>query len=125
MILEVLYFDGCPMWQPAFARLQEVLVEEGLPWRAEVIKIRDQADAYRHKFIGSPTVRVDGRDVGADAWPPTDYGFGCRIYQYEGKISGVPSKEMLRSALHGKLGGAATPAASTCGCCTYKTERNC
>ncbi|HEY4782920.1 MAG TPA: hypothetical protein VIH54_13965 [Chthoniobacterales bacterium] len=85
------------MWQPAFARLQEVVVEEGLPWRAEVIKIRDQADSYRHKFVGSPTIRVDGCDVDADAWPRTNYGFGCRSYQDEGKIFGLPSKEMLRS----------------------------
>jgi hypothetical protein len=83
------------MWQPAFARLQEVVVEEGLPWPAEVIKIRDQADSYRHKFVGSPpsawmaATPTLGRGLTTDS--------GCRSYQDEGKISGLPSKEMLRS----------------------------
>jgi hypothetical protein len=39
----------------------------------------------------------DGCDVDADAWPRTNRGFGCRSYQDEGKISELPSKEMLRS----------------------------
>jgi hypothetical protein len=85
------------MWQPVFARLQEVVVEEGLPWRAEVIKIRDQADSYRHKFVGS----LPSAWMAATSTPTLGRGLttdlGCRSYQDEGKISGLPSKEMLRS----------------------------
>ena len=106
MKVELLYFDGCPVWEPAFTRLQEVLVEERLPWQAELIKIGDQADAYRHRFVGSPSIRLDGRDIDANVWPRTDYGFGHRIYQEGDRLSGIPPKEMIRSALHGKFGDA-------------------
>jgi hypothetical protein len=83
------------MWQPAFARLQEVVVEEGLPWRAKLSRSAIKRTLIDTSSFGSPTIRVDGCDV--DAWPRTDYGFGCRSYQDEGKISGLPFKEMLRS----------------------------
>jgi catechol 2,3-dioxygenase-like lactoylglutathione lyase family enzyme len=37
--------------------------------------------AQTERFLGSPTVRVDGRDVEPDAETRTDHGIKCRIYR--------------------------------------------
>jgi hypothetical protein len=75
------------------------------------------------RFVGSPSIRLDGRD--ANVWPRTDYGFGRRIYQEGDRLSGIPPKRMIRSALHGKFGDApALPVASTHRCCSCEPERS-
>lgn len=51
------------------------------------------------KFPGSPTLRINGEDIEIGADGMDNYAVGCRIYQEEGKPSGVPSKEMIRQAL--------------------------
>ena len=61
------------------------------------VHTHEQAEALR--FPGSPTIRVDGRDVdpvGAEA-PPA---LACRIYRLpDGRVSPVPSREQLEEAL--------------------------
>jgi hypothetical protein len=42
--------------------------------------IIDQAAAEQARFPGSPTVRVDGRDVEPGAEPPAGYSLACRLY---------------------------------------------
>jgi len=105
MRIELLYFKGCPTWGPTLERLSQVLAEERIAQQVDVIEISTQADAERHKFLGSPTVRLDGRDIDSAVWQRTDYGFGCRIYQEAGTVvSGVPSKEMIRRAVRAAAG---------------------
>jgi hypothetical protein len=54
----------------------------------------------RVRFLGSPTVRVNGRDVDPDAVDRTDYGLKCRIYRpdHPGE-SQLPPEEWIRAAL--------------------------
>ena len=65
--------------------------------RVEEVEVRDEADAERLRFIGSPTIRVDGADIEPDAGTRTDFALSCRLY--EG--SGVPPRELLEAALAG------------------------
>ena len=55
--VELLYFEGCPNRQALLPHLQEVI-----GCRAGADTRRRRGAARRHRFLGSPTVRADGRD---------------------------------------------------------------
>jgi hypothetical protein len=59
--------------------------------------IRDEAEAERVGFPGSPTVLVDGVDPFAD--PTAPVGFACRVYTTSGGQEGAPSVEQLCDVL--------------------------
>jgi hypothetical protein len=94
-----LYYEDCPSHDLALDRLREVMAEEGIPGgEVEVIKVETEEQARQLRFIGSPTIRVDGQDIA----PPSDshYALTCRSYRLEdGRISPLPSKDMIRHAL--------------------------
>jgi hypothetical protein len=62
-------------------------------------RIDDDDAARRERFLGSPTVRVDGHDVEPGAEHRTDFGMTCRIYQTANGQSGQPDEEWIRAAL--------------------------
>jgi hypothetical protein len=96
-----LYFEECPSQDLALERLREVMAEEGIPGEVEVIKVETEEQARELRFIGSPTIRVDGQDID----PPSDshdsyYALACRAYRLaDGHISPLPSKNMIQRAL--------------------------
>lgn len=95
LTIQVLYFDGCPSYAPTLECLREVVLELGVEAAIEAVEVRTDDDARRLQFLGSPTVRVDGRDIAPAAAARDQYGFSCRIYGG----SGVPSRELIRSAI--------------------------
>jgi hypothetical protein len=99
MKIELLYWDGCPSYPEALALLRLVLAERGLDVTVELHDVQTDQEAQRLRFPGSPTIRVDGRDVdvsGAEARP----ALTCRIYHLaDGRISPIPSREQLEEAL--------------------------
>lgn len=58
-------------------------------------------DAERERFLGSPTIRVDGRDVDPGAGGRGDFGLKCRLYRSEERTSGLPPEEWIHVALAG------------------------
>ena len=97
--IELLYWDGCPSHPEALSLLHEVLAEVGVTSSVEQIEVVTDEDAVRLSFPGSPTIRIDGRDVdpeGAAARP----ALTCRIYRgHDGKVSPIPSRAQLQEAL--------------------------
>jgi len=94
-MIEVLSFKGCPNHEPTLALAREVLSEFGLEVEIREVEIRDEEDALRSQFFGSPSVRVDGVDIEPGAADRTEYAFGCRLYG----TSGVPPRDYLLRAL--------------------------
>ena len=93
-----LYSEDCPSHDEALQRLRKVMKEEGIRDEIEVIRVETSEDAERLKFIGSPTILIDGRDID----PPTNpyYALTCRAYRLEdGRISPLPSEVMIRKAI--------------------------
>ena len=92
--IEVLYFEDCPHHLPTVERIYTVLREEG--YRAEVreVLVTDVSTAERVKFLGSPTVRVNGIDIEPAARDRRDFGLMCRRY-----AGGAPSHELIRAAI--------------------------
>jgi hypothetical protein len=99
MRIEVLYFDRCPHFEAVATRLQELL--GGRPEEHDVayIRVAHDADARRLHFLGSPTLRVNGRDVEPGAENRTSYGMQCRLYPASGRTEGTPSDGWILSAL--------------------------
>ena len=99
MHIQFLYFEDCPSHDDALDRLRDVLREEGVEAEIEIIKVETEAQAQDLKFVGSPTILVDGRDI-VPVPPDSRYYLSCRIYQLEdGRFSPLPSREMIRKGL--------------------------
>ena len=95
----MLHWDGCPSLPETQALLEEVLTQREIAAVVELREVRTQQEAEELRFPGSPTIRIDGRDVdeeGAAARP----ALACRIYRLpDGRVSPVPSREQLEAAL--------------------------
>ena len=99
MTVEVLYFEGCPNHEPAVERVREVLRAEGIVDEVKEVEVRDAQTAERLRFLGSPTIRVNGVDVEPSASSSESFGLVCRTYRDGCCQSGVPSAELIRKAL--------------------------
>ena len=98
MKIEVLYFDGCPNHDTFVPHLRELLAEAGVAADVTLRRIDSDADAQRFRFLGSPSVRVDGRDVEPGADARTDFGMKCRLYRTPDALTGVlPDRWVLRA----------------------------
>jgi len=97
--VELLWWRGCPSWEEAIAGLRERMREAGLdPDELEVREVDSDAEAERERFVGSPTIRVDGRDVQDPGAEPV--GLTCRVYRLrDGRISPLPDPDDVREAL--------------------------
>jgi hypothetical protein len=98
MKIEILYFDGCPTYRTAEATLRGVLAERGIEAGVELVAVDTDEEAQRLRFPGSPTIRVDDRDL----FPVADragYALGCRMYATPEGLKGSPTAEMVRVAL--------------------------
>jgi len=97
MKVELFYFDGCPAWQDGVKNLEIALQEEGLTASVETVKVIDNSDAVRLRFLGSPSIRIDGREL----WPEQreNYSLSCRVYSTPEGLKGTPTVEMLKQAI--------------------------
>lgn len=100
MVITSRYFDGCPNWQLAEARLRSALQRVGRDgFRIERERVDTPEDAKQVGFFrGSPTVLIDGEDPFADPASPT--GLSCRRYQTEAGPDGAPSVAQLEAVLN-------------------------
>lgn len=98
MEVTLLFFEDCPNWRVADARLKEALAGLGDAAPAvayELVTTPEQAE--QTGFRGSPTILVDGRDPFAG--PGDAVGLSCRMYRGPAGIDYAPTVDQLRSAL--------------------------
>jgi hypothetical protein len=101
MKIELLWFDGCPSYQNAQEILEQVLREEKISAPIEMVQVSDSADAVAKKFLGSPTIHLDGFDPFALPGQE-DFEMQCRVYRTPAGLKGSPTKEMLRAAVRAR-----------------------
>lgn len=100
--IELLYFEGCPSWKNALAELEAVLEDQGLSGSVDLVRVDTDADAKAHRFVGSPTIRINGENLF-----PVDhanYALGCRVYTTPDGMRGWPTESMIREALSERAG---------------------
>jgi hypothetical protein len=98
-LIELFWWQGCPSTEEALAELRAEMTAAGLDPEGVVMReIRDDADAEAAGFVGSPTIRVDGRDVADPGAEPI--GLNCRVYRLrDGRVSPLPDRADVRAAL--------------------------
>jgi hypothetical protein len=100
--LELLYFDGCPHYEALVPVLAALAADCGAELRLR--RIDSARAAEEERFLGSPSVRVDGVDVDPEAGDRTDFGLQCRVYQSEQGQSREPPVRWIRAALEDRCG---------------------
>lgn len=95
--VEVLFFEGCPNHEPTVALAHSVVAELGVAAEVREVAVEEPEAAETLRFLGSPSIRVNGHDIEPGADDRTGFTLSCRIYGN----SGVPPREWIVAALGG------------------------
>jgi hypothetical protein len=106
MKIEVLYVAECPSHPAAVKLLRDVLSAEGVAAEIREVLVTDEGMATGLAFCGSPTIRIDGRDVAGVSSHAKAFALSCRLYPGSAEI-GLPPVEMVRRAVVQAREGAA------------------
>lgn len=99
-LVEVLTFAGCPHAEPALELVQRVVDETGVSATVRRVDVPDAEAATAQRFLGSPTIRVNGRDIEPGVGERDEYVLSCRVYRTERGLRGEPDERWLRDALN-------------------------
>jgi len=94
--VEFLYFKSCPGHKQALINLKAALRETGIRADVVTINVTTEAKAEQVGFQGSPSIRVNGKDLDGRN---EGHAYGCRIYQIDGKVTPTPTKEFIERKL--------------------------
>lgn len=93
------------------------------------VEMKTAEIAEQYKFLSSPTIRVNGRDICLSVKENScgccsdisGTDVACRVFEYDGKSYEVPPKEMLAESI---LQAVFRQAESGCSCAGYKLPEN-
>ncbi len=71
----ILYTEGCAATPLTIDLVRETASEMGFGLNLETIRVEDQRQAEDLRFLGSPTVQINGLDIDPGARDSTLYGF--------------------------------------------------
>jgi len=104
--VELLFLADCPNYVETKAILEDVLESQGLPTSIEMVRVKTQEDAARLHFLGSPTVRLNGKDIEDSAEGSAKYGLFFRKYKSPNP-RGMVTKAIMLKAVKQHAGTAA------------------
>jgi len=119
MKIQFLYILDCPWCLKTKKLLRESLKELKIEAEVEEILIDSDEKAKKYQFIGSPTIRVNGKDIQervnkdrclpcedlakhtkkATKFVEQECQCGCRIFFYRDKQYPYPPKGMIKEAI--------------------------
>lgn len=120
--IEILARKDCDNRGMAVAVVERVLAETGVPAEVSMIDVSTLGEAKRLGFTGSPTVRVDGRDVDRRPAEATVVSLEDRVYRTSRGLAGWPDAEWIREEIllavaattsNGRHGSSATSSATS------------
>jgi hypothetical protein len=99
--VDVLVVEGCPHTEAVIERARTAIDRAAVDAELHVVVVDgdDRAEALR--FLGSPTVRVDGIDVERPGCDP-QFGLACRLYSVGGRLEPMPPIAWIVGALRGE-----------------------
>lgn len=74
--IELIFAPGCGSAAPTEQMMGTFLEERGIDAEMTITLVAEPEDARRLRFLGSPTVRVNGVDVEPGADERLDFGLG-------------------------------------------------
>ncbi len=92
MKIEVLYIEGCPHVSTTIDAVKKAMDQHAFTCPIIETKVEDQGMAVSIRFLGSPTIRINGLDIEPSARQRTLFGMMCRTYDCGG---GVPSGDLI------------------------------
>jgi protein-disulfide isomerase len=96
--VEILYVAECPSHRAAVRLVKDVLAAEGVAAEIDEVLVRDDGMASELRFAGSPTIRINGRDVAGELPMAQSFALICRFYPGLKQI-GLPPVEVIRRAV--------------------------
>jgi hypothetical protein len=96
--IEVLYVAECPSHPAAVKLIKGVLAAEGVATEVHEVLVRDEGMASELRFLGSPTIRINGKDVAEEAQKVQSFALSCRLYPGSEQV-GLPPAEMIHRAV--------------------------
>jgi hypothetical protein len=99
MRIELLHIDGCPSHEAFLPRLRALLADAGVDAPVELRRVESDDAARCERFLGSPTLRIDGADIDPGAGTRRDYGLKCRLYPNADGLAGTPPDAWVQDAL--------------------------
>ena len=99
MLVEVLVFDGCPNGQEALDLVQRLVATEFTEAQVRLVDVLDAETAERLRFLGSPSIQVNGLDIEEGRSAEESFSYSCRVYRTSEGVFGVPPEDMVRKAL--------------------------
>jgi glutaredoxin len=124
MKIELLYILDCLWCVKTKEMLRESLEELKVKATIKEILIDSKEKAKRYGFVGSPTIKINGKDIGEEVrkdkclpcselikhsrkvtkFVEKECNLGCRIYLYKNKQYPYPPKSMIKEAIKKNLG---------------------
>lgn len=98
-LVDVLTFGACPHAESVLELVRRVVAESGSDATVRRVDVPDAQGAAAHPFLGSPTIRVNGRDIEPGVADRDQYSLSCRIYRTTAGFTGEPDERWLREAL--------------------------
>lgn len=98
-MIEILGFEGCPNVPATLALVENILASEPVSVEIRQVEVDSQDAAEAHRFLGSPSVKVNGLDVEPSRQADERYAYSCRVYRTEAGASGVPPEPYIRDAI--------------------------
>lgn len=84
--------------------ITDVLAAEGVATDIREVLVRDERMAGELKFVGSPTIRINGRDIAGVSQAGKSFALCCRLYPGSKQI-GLPPAELIHRAVVEALRG--------------------
>ncbi len=98
--VELLFFTGCPHHAAFGPHLQQLLDSHGVSSPVRLVEVTDDSRAQQLRFLGSPSLRINGVDVEPGADGRSGYGLQCRRYLTPDGSRGTPTDAWIVRALH-------------------------
>jgi hypothetical protein len=96
--VEVFYVEHCPSHSAAVKLVKQVLMEHGVAAEIHEVLVRNQGMARELGFVGSPTIRINGKDVAGESQNANGFALSCRLYAGSKQI-GLPPAELIHRAV--------------------------
>lgn len=100
-VVEILYTNRCRYLELALERVRHALSRrsDDLDVEVRLVVVSSFAEAVARRFRGSPTVRIDDRDVETRPGAVAPIGLLSRGYVVDGHIERAPTVEAIEQAL--------------------------
>ncbi|HEY9765798.1 MAG TPA: hypothetical protein V6C82_05515 [Chroococcales cyanobacterium] len=99
LLIEFLYSADCPNRYAALKVLEKTLKATGVDYELRHFLVADDDEAIRLRFLGSPSIRINGCDVEPNTAELSDFFLHSRIYSTLDGFRGYPSEDLILSAL--------------------------